>query len=126
MPAYCSLIFTYTANSGKAALNCGPKLQFSMFRRCTSKSGLMTHSGSGNASALPPSPLPASDALGEPGGVVLSWRADGEASVAGSTGMPLEVVLMLGLEAFAEAEDEEAGRRTSRGLYGQLSEREVV
>lgn len=99
-----------------------------MFRRCTSKSGLMTHSGSGNASALPPSPLPASDALGEPGGVVLSWRADGEASVAGSTGMPLEVVLMLGLEAFAEAEaeDEEAGRRTSRGLCGQLSEREVV
>lgn len=80
----------------------------------------------------PPLPLVSSAAVfNSPLSVAAASGRDesGDASVAGSTGMPLAVVLMLGPPAallLLTPPPDGAGIRTSRGSYGQFSESDVV
>src|SRR5215469_7922298 len=65
-PSQRSLILTKPFHSGKASPKAGPKLQFSSFFRCVSKTGLMLYTGS---STLEPVGLPTTDDTATTGGL---------------------------------------------------------
>lgn len=102
---------TASPKAGKTERKAGPKLQLLRLRRWLSKAGLMSQSSS---------------SLGTPG-VLTVW------GVCGPAGEPAFTAVEYGLEAGTEdvADSDEAwsldaGRRQSRGSYGQFREMVVV